>query len=48
MSKTFKFNPYDQQPSKNGYNNSAKKAKLSKQQAGRVEKVMLRSSGSDE
>lgn len=41
MSKTFKHDKQDQQSGK--YNVSSKKAKLSKQQAGRVEKAMLRS-----
>ena len=46
MSKTFKYNKQDQQAGK--YNVSSKKAKLSKQQAGRLEKAMLRNSGSAE
>jgi hypothetical protein len=45
MSKSFKFNPLDQQSDK--YSKASKKAKLTKQQAGRVEKALLRNSGSD-
>lgn len=45
MAKTFKFDKQDQQSGK--YNVSSKKAKLSKQQAGRLEKNMLRNIGSD-
>lgn len=41
MSKTFKYDKQDQQTK--GYSQTSKKAKLSKQQAGRVEKAMLRS-----
>lgn len=41
MAKTFKFDKQDQQAGK--YNVLSKKAKLSKQQAGRVEKQFLRS-----
>ena len=44
MAKTFKFDKQDQQAGK--YNVSSKKAKLTKQQAGRVEKNILRSMGS--
>ena len=43
MSKTFKYNKQDQQAGK--YNVLSKKAKLSKQQAGRLEKAMLRTTG---
>ena len=46
MAKTFKFDKQDQQAGK--YNVLSKKAKLSKQQAGRVEKAMLRNYGSAE
>ena len=40
MAKTFKYDKQDQQAGK--YNVSSKKAKLTKQQAGRMEKAMLR------
>ena len=43
MAKTFKFDKQDQQAGK--YNVSSKKAKLTKQQAGRMEKAMLRTTG---
>lgn len=46
MSKTFKYDKQDQQTkghNQNGYNQTSKKAKLTKQQAGRMEKQFLRS-----
>lgn len=46
MSKTFKHDKQDQQTkghNQSGYSQSSKKAKLSKQQAGRIEKALLRS-----
>lgn len=48
MSKTFKFNRDEQQSKQSGYSQTSKKAKLTKQQAGRVEKALLRSCGNTE